>query len=83
LKELGIKHITSSVEHPRTNGQAEATNKVIHGQLKRRLGTAKGRWEDELLEVLWAYRCTPQSSIGETSYNLTYGTDAMLPIEVH
>jgi len=82
LKELGIKHVTSSIEHPQTNGQAEAANKVILGQLKRRLGAAKGRWVDELLEVLWAYRCTPQSSTGETPYNLTYGTDAMLPVEV-
>jgi len=32
--------------------------------------------------VLWAYRCTPQSSTGETPYNLTYGMDAMLPVEV-
>ena len=26
---LGIKHVTSSVEHPQINGQAEAANKVI------------------------------------------------------
>jgi len=82
LRELGIKHVTTSVEHLQTNGQAKAANKVILGQLKRRLGAAKGKWADELLEVLWAYRCTPQSSTGETSYNLTYGTDAMLPVEV-
>jgi len=75
LKELAIKHVTSSVEHPQTNGQAEVANKVILGQLKKRLGTTKGRWADELLEVLWAYRCTPQSSAGETLYN--YGTDAV------
>ncbi|XP_014522936.1 uncharacterized protein LOC106779357 [Vigna radiata var. radiata] len=29
LKGLGIKHVTSSVEHPQTNGQAEAANKAI------------------------------------------------------
>jgi len=55
---LGIKHITSSVEHPQTNGQAEAKNKVILVELHKRLDTAKGRWPEELVEVLWAYRCT-------------------------
>ena len=55
---LGIKHITSSVEHPQTNGQAEAANKVILVELRKRLDTAKGRWPEELVEVLWAYRCT-------------------------
>jgi len=39
--ELGVKHITSSVEHPQTNGQAEAANKVILSQLKKRLGVPK------------------------------------------
>jgi len=60
-KGLGIRSITNLVEHPQTNRQAKATNKVILNELKKRLGTAKGRWTEELLEVLWAYKCTPQS----------------------
>lgn len=36
----------------------------------------------ELPEVLWAYRCTPHGTTGETPFNLTYGTDAMLPVEL-
>jgi len=35
-----------------------------------------------LLEVLWAYQCTLQTSTGESPYNLTYGTDAMLLVEI-
>ena len=73
---LGIKHITSSVEHPQTNGQAEAANKVILVELRKRLDTAKRRWPEELVEVLWAYRCTPQSSTNESPFSLVYGTDA-------
>jgi len=49
---LGIKHITSSVEHPQTNGQEEATNKVILAELRKRLHGAKGKWPKELFEVL-------------------------------
>lgn len=37
-KELGITLVTSSVEHPQTNGQAEAMNKIIIQELKKRLG---------------------------------------------
>ena len=83
VSDLGIKSTTASVEHPQTNGQAEAANKVILGQLKKRLGSAKGLWAEKLSEILWAYRCTPQTSTGETPFNLTYSTDAMLPIEVN
>nr|KYP63425.1 Pro-Pol polyprotein [Cajanus cajan] len=82
LRELGIKHLPTSVEHPQTNGQAEAANKVILRELKKRLGNAKGQWPDELPSILWAYHCTPQSTTQETPYRLTYGTDAMILVEV-
>jgi len=81
-EKLNIKHITSSVEHPQTNGQAEAANKAILNELKKRLDPAKGNWTEELLEVLWAYRCTPQSTTQETPYSLTYDTEAMIPVEI-
>ncbi|XP_017416505.1 uncharacterized protein LOC108327297 [Vigna angularis] len=32
--------------------------------------------------VLWAYRCAPHGTIGETPFNLTYDTDAMLPVKL-
>nr|KYP67969.1 Transposon Ty3-I Gag-Pol polyprotein [Cajanus cajan] len=82
LNELGVKHLSTSVEHPQTNGQAEAANKVILRELKKRLGSTKGQWPEELPSILWAYHCTPQSTTQETPYRLTYGTDAMIPIEV-
>jgi len=28
-------------------------------ELKKRLDSSKGRWPEEQLEILWAYRCTP------------------------
>ena len=40
---LDIKHVTSSVEHPQINGQAEAANKVILVELPKQLDNAKGR----------------------------------------
>nr|KYP36963.1 Transposon Ty3-I Gag-Pol polyprotein [Cajanus cajan] len=43
LENLGIRHRFTSVEHPQSNGQAEAANKVILTELKKRLGQLKGR----------------------------------------
>jgi len=79
---LGIKHITSSVEHPQTNGQAEVTNKVILLELRKRLDGAKSRLPEDLLEVLWAYRCTPQSATNGSPFSLVYGAKAMIPVEI-
>ncbi|XP_027351054.1 uncharacterized protein LOC113862116 [Abrus precatorius] len=82
LAGLHIKHRVTSVEHPQTNGQAEAANKVILHELKRRLGSAKGEWAEKLPEILWAYWCTPQTTTKETPFRLTYGTDVMVPVEI-
>jgi len=82
FKGLGIKHLVTTVEHPQTNGQAEAANKVILSELKKRLGQLKGLWAEEIPNVLWGYHCTPQSSTKETPYRLTYGTDVMIPVEL-
>ena len=79
---LGIKYVTNSVEHPHTNGQAEAENKVILVELRKRLDNAKGRWPEELMEVLCAYKCTPQSATNEYLFSLVYGIDAMIPVEI-
>ena len=35
--------------------QAEATNKTLLSKLNKRLKKAKGKWVEELPEVLWAY----------------------------
>lgn len=50
---LSIKHMVTSVEHPQTIDQAEVANKVILVELKKQLHNVKGRWAEELFEVLW------------------------------
>ncbi|XP_025648281.1 uncharacterized protein [Arachis hypogaea] len=82
LSGLGIKQRFSSVEHPQTNGQVEAANKVVLLGLKKRLDNKKGTWADELASVLWSYRTTEQSATGETPFRLTYGLDAVIPVEI-
>ncbi|XP_068309728.1 uncharacterized protein [Pyrus communis] len=41
-----------------------------------------GLWHLRLNEALWAYRTSPRSATGTTPYALTYGHDAMLPVEL-
>ena len=51
-EDYHIKHRFTSVGHPQTNGVAEITNQTILKELKTRLDDAKGKWADELPEVL-------------------------------
>ncbi|RDX77430.1 Tf2-9, partial [Mucuna pruriens] len=71
-----------SVEHPQSNGQAEAANKVILRGIRKRLEEAKGRWADKLPQVLWSYHTTPHSTTRETPLCLTYGTEAVISVEI-
>lgn len=57
--QLKIKKIFTLVEHPQTNEQAEAANKVMLRGIRRHLKEAKGRRVDELPQVLWSYHITP------------------------
>ena len=81
--DFGIKNGYSTLGYPQSNGQAEATNKTIVNELKKRLDSVKGRWAKELPNVLWAYRTTPKRSTGETLFSLTYGAEAMILAEVN
>ena len=51
--------------------------------IKTRLEGAKGIWPGELLGVLWAYRTTVKTPTGETPFKLAYGSEAVIPAEVH
>ena len=51
--------------------------------LKKRLDSAKGRWAEEMPNVLWAYQMTPKRSKGETPFSLTYRAEAVIPAEVN
>ena len=50
--------------------------------IKFQLEEAKGAWPKELPNVLWAYILTVRTSIGETPFKLTYGTEAVISVEV-
>ena len=80
--DLGIKKSFFSVDHLQTNGQVKAINKIIKLNLKTKLEERKGLWAEELPKVLWAYRMTPRTSMGETPFSLAYEVEVMIPVEV-
>jgi hypothetical protein len=82
MSDLDIMHHFASVEHPQSNGQAEAANKVIVDGLRRRMEDADSSWVEQLYSVLWGYRTSVQTSTQETPFRLTYGCEAMIPVEI-
>ena len=60
----------------------EVTNRTLLKIIKTKLDDAKGVWPEELPNFLWAYRTTARTPTGETPFKLTYGTEAVIPVEV-
>ncbi|XP_065616445.1 uncharacterized protein LOC136061919 [Quercus suber] len=79
--ELGITNRYSIPAYPQGNGQAEAVNKVIVNGLKKRLDDAKQMGGRIATHVLWAYRTTHRRSTRETPFSMTYGAEAVIPLE--
>jgi hypothetical protein len=80
--DLGIKNFFSSLGYPQCNGQAEVSNKIILSGIKNELEEVKGKWMEELSSVLWTHRMTVRKSTGETLFALSYGVEAVIPLEV-
>ena len=51
--------------------------------IKTQLDGTKGVWLDKLLGVLWAYRTTVRTPTRETPFKLAYGSEVVIPAEVH
>ena len=75
--ELKIKNLYSTSRYLQSNGQAEASNKTLLTDLKKRLHLAKGKWVDGLPGVLWAHRTTNRKPIGASLFSLTKGIEAI------
>ena len=62
--------------------KAEASNKVLKGILEKMITDNPREWHSLLSKTLWAYRTSKRSGTGTTPFALTYGHDAVLPMEV-
>ena len=71
-KALGVKLLMSTAEHPQTDGQAEATVKIIQKMLRPFVFQGQD-WEGLLPTLEFAYNDTVQSSIDQTPFYLNYG----------
>ncbi|XP_077232112.1 uncharacterized protein LOC143866573 [Tasmannia lanceolata] len=64
------------------DGKLHEDKKEAHKGIKKRLDDKAGRWADELYHVLWAYRTTPRTPTGESPFNLSFGTEAVIPVDI-
>jgi len=77
-----IKHRKTSPYHPRANGQTEKTNGIFCEIITKTVHGSNTDWDARVLDALWAYRCAYKVTTKSTPFQLVYGQEAILPIEL-
>jgi len=75
-----INHKLSSPYHPQTNGLVERFNRTLCESLAKVI-ERENQWDEYIESVLFAYRTTKHSTIGQTPFYMMYGREAVLPID--
>ena len=78
---LGFRQDQYSSYYPQANGQVEAINGVLKTMIRRLVGNHKTTWHQKLYSTLWAYRTSVKTATGFTPSQLSFGLEAVLPIE--
>ncbi|XP_050156278.1 uncharacterized protein LOC126630208 [Malus sylvestris] len=78
-----IKMIQSSRYYPQSNGQAEASNKILVNIIKRMVTESPKKWHEKLRDILWAYRTSKSAGTGTTPYALTFEQDVIFPMDIN
>ena len=72
-KAMGTRLTMSTAFHPQTDGQSKRTTQVLEDMLRACILDHKGRWEEHLPLVEFAYNSSYQESIQMAPYEALYG----------
>jgi hypothetical protein len=79
---MRIKLLNSSLYYAQSNGQAEATNKVLIKTIRKRIKDSPRRWHEKLSETLWAPRTSRHGATKVTPFELVSGQEAVVRVEI-
>jgi transposase InsO family protein len=82
-ESLRIKLLNSSPYYAQANGQAESSNKTLIKLIKKKIEESPRHWHEVLSEALWVHRTARHGVIKVTPFELVYGQEAVLPVEIN
>nr|GEU82199.1 reverse transcriptase domain-containing protein [Tanacetum cinerariifolium] len=81
-KEKFMRGHAACTLHLQANDLVERENGSLGEGIKARLDEKSKNWIEEISYVLWVQRTMIKSSNEETPFSLTYGTEAVIPVEI-
>ena len=79
---LSINKTRTSTYHPEGNGQVENLHKTLRSMLKARVEDNPATWDEHLDFCMMAYRSSVHSSTGHTPFELMFGREMRIPLDV-
>jgi hypothetical protein len=68
--------------YAQTNGQAESSNRTLINLIKKKISNNPKHWHRILSEALWAHRISRHSATKVYPFELVYGQEAVLHVEI-
>jgi hypothetical protein len=76
--QIGTKIHFTSVRHSESNGLVERANGIIMtGIIKLIFNQPRGKFPDELINMVWSHNTTISRSTGFTPFNILFGDEAI------
>jgi len=84
LARLAVKHKFTIMYKPSTNGLVEKTNRTLCSMLAKEAEVHVNicDWDLKIHHFVWVYNTTYKSTTRYSPFHLTYGMEALLPIEL-
>jgi hypothetical protein len=82
-ESLKIKLLKSLPYYAQANGQVESSNKIPIRLIKKKIEEKPRRWHEVLSEALWAHRTSKHDATKVTPFELIYGQEATLLVEIN
>ena len=79
---LGIEKTRTTAYHPMSDGLVERYNRTLTAMLSHYVKENQTDWDDQLQQVMLAYRTSVQESTGFTPHFLWTGREVQLPIDL-
>jgi hypothetical protein len=77
-----IKLLNSSSYYAQANGQAESSNRTLINLIKKKISDNPKHWQKILSEALWAHRISKHRATKVSPFELVYGQETVLPVEI-
>ena len=81
-KLFNIEHRRTSAYHPQTDGLCERFNKTLKSLLRMTVNSDKDNWDELLPSALLAYRICKQDTTGYSPFELLYGRDPRIGLDI-